>query len=153
MESITHSWYGKYTHVFRSDGRVVRARVQKIFVDRGSLLLRVSFAGHTKDMSPIAIAALQVMWINVDVVSDDADIDQTQDFQLPPECDFLGPLQIPNIPHDPMLASTILQVNHFITLTEPQEQIEPHQQQQQQQQPRPVRRRRARNRRVQYPDP
>lgn len=145
MESITHSWYGKYTHVFRSDGRVVRAQVQKIFVDRGSLLVRVAFAGHTKDVSPISIAALQVLWINVDVVSD---VETAQDFRVPPECDQLVPLQIPNIPHDPMLASTILQVNHFLTLSgeEPLPPPPPPQQH-------PVRHRRVRNRRAQFPGP
>lgn len=152
MESITHSWYGKYTHVFRSDGRVVRAQVQKIFVDRGSLLVRVAFAGHTKDVSPISIAALQVMWINVDVVSD---MEAAHDFRVPPECDQLVPLQIPNIPHDSMLASTILQVNHFLALSDADPPLSPPPppQQQQHQPNRPVRHRRVRNRRAQFPGP
>ena len=122
-----HSWYDSHAHVFRSDGRVVRATIKESVINDGGLMLKVLFIDKgvlkRKYVSPITIATLQVLWINVDVVSDIETEDSVHDndtFIPPMECDYLAKLSISGIQSDSTRAiisvvNTILQVTHGST--------------------------------------
>lgn len=122
----THSWYGKYAHVFRSDGRVVRSKVGPIVLDsRYGVSLSVSFQSkrkrQRKRVSPISVAALQVLWLNVDVVSDvdlSDDPMMDEDFVPPPECERLPDLQIVEPPSEFAEAcrAVEMQTNSFLQI-------------------------------------
>jgi hypothetical protein len=119
---MNHSWYGKCAHIFRTDGRVVRSTLEHLLVQDGAVYIHVKFIGengtiHTKDVSPIAIAALQILWMNVDVVSDvDIPDDEDAQFVPPPECERLPLLTVRCIPTSALLTSVVTQVNQFIQL-------------------------------------
>jgi hypothetical protein len=130
MLAYQHSWCGKYTHIFRTDGRVVRAKVGELVLDpsTGGFYFKTTFLDGTtprvKHVSPLTVAALQVMWSNVDVVSDlelPEDLDTVTCFEPPPECDRLSALVV--VPPEGVAAlgaalqSCVQQVNHFVTLT------------------------------------
>ena len=123
--NIRHSWYNKHAHIFRTDGRVVRATMKDIILDRGAVYMKTEFvddAGNSriKHMSPITVAALQVLWVNVDVVSDldlpdTDDVDVVTNFIPPRECDRLPSLHV-YMEKTPEIECMLLQVNMFITL-------------------------------------
>ena len=112
--------------MFRSDGRVVRVKIQELVSDQQHLCLKVLFLDRTKNkkkyMSPISIASLQVLWNNVDVVSDEElpdNIDTVTDFTPPRECDYLPLWVVPTSANHPLLESLVRETNHFITLSGP----------------------------------
>jgi hypothetical protein len=91
-----HSWYNKRTHIFRTDGRVVRAVLKELVFDVHGIYIKAQFSYNgrrcCKHVCPITVAALQVMWVNVDVVSDiefECD-DENGTFQAPPECEQIS---------------------------------------------------------------
>jgi hypothetical protein len=123
---MKHTWYNQYAHIFRTDGRVVRATLKELVIEGDAIYIKTEFIDHTgaiktKDTSPITIAALQVLWINVDVVSDvelPDDFDSVTDFTPPRECDRLPPLDV-FIDKTPGMNCLLLQVNHFVGLSTP----------------------------------
>jgi hypothetical protein len=128
MSGINHTWFNKSAHVFRTDGRVVRAIMKELFMEGDAIYIKTDFFDprhgtgiQTKDLSPITIAALQVMWVNVDVVSDmefPEDMDSVTNFVPPRECDRLPPLDV-YTNKTPALKSLLIQVNHFIDISTP----------------------------------
>jgi hypothetical protein len=124
MESVRHTWYKKNAHIFRTDGRVVRATLQQLVLERGAIYIKAEFVDSngvikTKDVSPITVACLQVLWENVDVVSDmdiPTDVEETTNFEPPPECDKLPPLEVFFVKTPEMLCM-LLQVNHFVSMS------------------------------------
>ena len=126
MTTILHNWYNKHTHMFRSDGRVVRVNIQELVSDQNHFCLKVLFLANKKNkkkyMSPISIASLQVLWNNIDVVSDEElpdNIDTVTDFIPPRECDHLPLWVVTNSANHPVLESLVRETNHFITLSSP----------------------------------
>jgi hypothetical protein len=125
MKIIHHTWYNKHAHIFRTDGRVVRAVLKQLVVEDNAIYIQVSFLDKgrttkTKLTSPITVAALQIMWMNVDVVSDvdvpdgiDGDMDT---FVPPPECDRLPPLEIRGVQITSEMKCLLVQINHFLRL-------------------------------------
>lgn len=88
---ISHSWSNKTVHIFRSDGRVVRAKVGHLLFQDHGLYMRLRFRDGSKFqklVSPTMIATVHMFWINVDVVSDvdldDLDGDESK-FEVPQE--------------------------------------------------------------------
>lgn len=124
MTPPQHTWYNKHAHIFRSDGRIVRATLKEFVFDRGAIYIKTEFMDgqgilRTKDTSPITIAALQVLWVNVDVVSDvelPEDFETVTDFIAPRECDRLPSLTI-STEKTPALTCMLMQVNHFLGLS------------------------------------
>ena len=101
MDTTKHSWYNMHAHIFRTDGRVVRAKLQDIVMENGGIYIAAHFTEKGKNkykhVSPITIAALQLLWINVDVVSDvelPDDIENSTNFIPPKECDRLPRLEM-----------------------------------------------------------
>jgi hypothetical protein len=97
-----HSWYGKHVHIFRSCGRVVRSTIKHLTVEDHGVYVRVEFLDKgkwkTKDVSAVCIAAVQVLWLNVDIVSDmegSGEEDYDMLFEAAPiECDRLPDLSV-----------------------------------------------------------
>ena len=126
MESVEHTWYQKHAHIFRTDGRVVRATVLQLVLEHGAIYLKVEFLDthgvrKTKDVSPLTVACLQILWENVDVVSDmelPDDMEQVTDFVPPRECDHLPALAVSFV-QTPAMKCMLLQVNHFVALSSP----------------------------------
>jgi hypothetical protein len=124
MNLTNHTWYNKHAHIFRKDGRVVRALLKQLVIEKGGIYLTVSFVDRgqcikTKQTSAITVAALQVLWMNVDVVSDVESLTETDDidtFIPPPECDRLPPLEIWGIPSTSNMSCLLMQVNNFLRL-------------------------------------
>lgn len=87
LETIDHSWYNILTHCLRSDGTVTRARLKELVFFPHGIMIRASMSGQHvhKDVDPTCIAFLQVMWLNVDVVSDDDTVPTSSDY-VPEEC-------------------------------------------------------------------
>jgi hypothetical protein len=85
LETIDHSWYNVVTHCLRSDGSVTRAKLKELVFFPHGIMIRVSMTGRNahKDVDPTCVAFLQVMWLNVDVVSDDEVTDKEY---APEEC-------------------------------------------------------------------
>ena len=105
MESVEHTWYQKHAHIFRTDGRVVRATLLQLVLEHGAIYIKAEFLDthgvhKTKDVSPITVACLHILWENVDVVSDmelpEEDAEQRTDFVPPGECDHFQALCIIN---------------------------------------------------------
>ena len=129
VQTYQHSWCDKHAHIFRTDGRVVRAKVGELVLDTstGGFYLKTTFLEGTtrrvKHVSPLTVAALQVLWSNVDVVSDvdlPEDLDTVTCFDPPPECDRLPAFVVvppSDTPLGAALQSCVEQVNHFVTLT------------------------------------
>jgi hypothetical protein len=126
MESTKHTWYGKQSHIFRTDGRVVRATLKQLVLERGAIYIKTEFVDNkgvlkTKDVSPITVASLQVLWENVDVVSDvelPDDVESVTDFLPPLESEHLPVLEVSFV-QTPEMKCLLLQVNHFIGLPTP----------------------------------
>ena len=85
FETIDHSWYNLVTHCLRSNGTVTRAKLKELVFFPHGIMIRVSMTGRNaqKDVDPTCIAFLQVMWLNVDVVSDD---EVPEKSYVPEEC-------------------------------------------------------------------
>jgi hypothetical protein len=125
MESVKHTWYNKHAHIFRTDGRVVRATLKQIvIINESAIYIKAEFVDdkgktRSKEVSPLTIAALQVLWENVDVVSDvelPEDLENETSFIPPRECDrlpVLGVSYVPCIPTKCML----IEVNHFMVMS------------------------------------
>jgi hypothetical protein len=121
-----HTWFNKHAHIFRTDGRVVRATMKEIVLERDAIYIRTEFLDDTgmiktKDTSPITVAALQVLWVNVDVVSDmelPDDFDIVTNFVPPRECDRLPPLDV-YMNKTPAMKCMLLQVDHFLGVSTP----------------------------------
>jgi hypothetical protein len=150
MESTKHTWYNKHAHIFRSDGRVVRATLkQLVIIHKSAIYIKAEFVDdhgkiRTKDVSPVTVAALQVLWENVDVVSDvelPEDLDNETNFIAPRECDHLPILDVSYVPCIPTKCM-LLEVNHFMAMTTITMPMPPPPK------PRPFRRRSARRRTV-----
>ena len=118
-----HSWYGRRAHVFRTDGRVVRATLGRLYFGPEGVHLAAEFQDAqksiTKHVSPVCVAAVQNLWLNVDVVSDvelpDEDADHTS-FRAPQECERLPTLAVhdPAADHVRVLRSIVVQTNHVL---------------------------------------
>lgn len=72
-----HSWFNGTCHICRSGGKLVRGVIKELIVrhSRG-VVLRVIFVNEdnkikSKLTSPFNLAALQVMWMDTSIVSDD----------------------------------------------------------------------------------
>jgi len=123
MHITEHSWKDKYTHIFRTDGRVVRATLRHLVFEQGQVYVHAEFwdkgRRKTKEVSPITIAALQVFWVNVDVVSDVDVVDDLSAFVPPPDCDRLPNLQVSVVPalDTSHLRCLLLSVNTFLALS------------------------------------
>lgn len=94
-----HSWYGKHAHVYRSNGKLQRARIGELVVDEKSVLLTMTYTTRgggdktkTKTMSPCAVLLLEERWHNNTVVTDD-DPDTDDDIGSA-EIVSLGPLKL-----------------------------------------------------------
>lgn len=101
MNTTRHTWYDLHAHIFRTDGRVVRANLREIVIENGGVYIAAHFTEKGKKkykhVSPITIAALQLLWINIDVVSDvelPDDIENSTTFIPPKECDRLPSLDL-----------------------------------------------------------
>lgn len=73
LHSIDHSWYSQIVHIFRSDGRIIRAKVGALSFQEGGIYMRLRFrdgSSFQKLVSPLMIASVHIFWLNVDVVSD-----------------------------------------------------------------------------------
>jgi len=99
LEIREHSWSGYPVHVGRSDGSIRRGVVGNLVVMReGFVVVRVRFRdsqGHKKMklLSPVALIAWQILWMNRDIVSD---VDDTDDEETNPgdtEREFTGDIQ------------------------------------------------------------
>lgn len=84
-----HSWNGLMTHVFRSDGRIYRARIGNLHFQKYCICFTVCMRGvHKpvyKHVLPLEIAGIDVLWSNIDVLSDQESVD-VDEFNLPVEC-------------------------------------------------------------------
>ena len=125
MESINHTWYNKHAHIFRTDGRVVRATLKQLVILNGcAIYIRAEFVDEkgdtrSKDVSPVAVAALQVLWENVDVVSDvdlPDDLENETSFIPPRECDRLPVLEVSYVHCNPTKCM-LIEVNHFMVMS------------------------------------
>lgn len=91
--TCNHSWYNKYTHMFRNNGKIVRGQIKELVFDEHNILFKIVFRDRNqqknKHVSPITIATLQVLWLNVDIVSD-VELPDDTSFYVPPECDELS---------------------------------------------------------------
>ena len=122
MDSVQHSWYDKNAHVFRTDGRIVRAALKQLVFSGDAIYIRVQFMENgivrCKDVSLLMIASLQVLWVNVDVVSDvelPEDIEDVTDFIPPVECDRLPPFRV-FTEKTRAMQSLIIYVNLFLDI-------------------------------------
>jgi hypothetical protein len=123
MESVKHTWYNKNAHIFRTDGRVVRAKLKQLVLERGAIYIRAEFVDSngilkSKDVSPITVACLQILWENVDVVSDvelPMDMEHVTNFEPPPERDQLPELDVTFV-KTPEMKCMLIQVNHFVVV-------------------------------------
>ena len=118
---MQHSWSNLHAHIFRTDGRVWRAMLRHAVLDDGVLYIYTEFTdqGQKKHklVSPIAIAALQVFWVNVDVVSDVEGQETPEPFTPPPDCD-----RLPTLTMETSTAGILSQIsatNTFVTMTTP----------------------------------
>ena len=78
MTEITeHSWNNITAHVLRKNGTIVRATLGSIIYRPNYIGVRVFFRDSgqrkTKLVSPLSLVALQMFWLNRDIVSDDED--------------------------------------------------------------------------------
>ena len=88
-----HVWYDKHAHIFRHNGRIIRAQIKELVFDDHRIYFKVVFKDKDKEknkhVGPVYIATLQVLWLNVDIVSDTELSDDDASFYVPPECDQL----------------------------------------------------------------
>ena len=122
--NTNHSWYDKHAHIFRTDGRVVRATLGELVESPSGIYIKATFLheqhSRIKHVSPLTVAALQVMWVNVDVVSDvelPDDLDSVTDFVAPRECDRLPLLVVTQSKLSDAMQNCVQHVNHFVKLT------------------------------------
>lgn len=52
MESTKHTWYGKQSHIFRTDGRVVRATLKQLVLERGAIYIKTEFVDNKGVLKP-----------------------------------------------------------------------------------------------------
>ena len=125
MESNKHTWYNLHAHIFRSDSRCIRATLkQLVIINKSAIYIKAEFLDDhgkicTKDMSPVTVAALQVLWENVDVVSDvelPDDLENETNFVAPRECDRLPILEVSYVPCT-ATKCMLLEVNHFMGMS------------------------------------
>jgi hypothetical protein len=115
-----HSWLNLSVHIFRTDGRVWRARIGHAILDDGVVALQAEFKDEGKKKKklvlPSSIAALQVLWVNVDVVSEDEGPETT--FNPTRECD-----RLPRLTVETKLSAAngaqLAAANTFVTMTTP----------------------------------
>jgi hypothetical protein len=124
---MQHSWSNLHAHIFRSDGRVWRASLRHAVIDEGVLSIYTEFTDNGRKkhklVSPITIAALQVFWVNVDVVSDDEGQEETAPFTPPRDCD-----RLPTLTMETTAAGVLSQMsaaNTFVTMTTPETRRKP----------------------------
>ena len=110
-----HSWYDKRTHILRSDGRVVRATLKELVITGDTVLVKAAFTDggvvKQKHVDLPTIAALQVCWMNIDVVSDveiPEDDGVSTNFDVPLECERLPCISI----HRKLLTAAVQSVLH-----------------------------------------
>ena len=94
-----HSWFGKYSHVVRSDGCVHRCTIGRLSVSEdGQVGVELLFRENSKQLrklvSPMFVAAVRMLWINRDIVSEDDAHDQTVDEQQQPSDRSLPELRL-----------------------------------------------------------
>lgn len=94
-----HSWNGITTHILRSNGKVFRAKLGSITLKPHGIYIHVSFIHKNKPKSKevdlLSIPFLHLLWLNVDVVSDnetsESDIDLRYIEQITTECSRVLP--------------------------------------------------------------
>ena len=95
---VGHSWVGVIAHIPRTNGSIIRARLGNIEIRPYHIGVRVHFRSKnrakTKLVSPLSIVALQVLWLNRDVVSDaECEKDDIYNHAI----DILPPLRVPTV--------------------------------------------------------
>lgn len=89
---VSHSWYGCHTHILRSDGKLERSTIGAVVFCPSGIYVSVSFKDKhhktvNKHVSLPSILLLNILWTNIDIVSDtDLDMSEDIDFVPPPEC-------------------------------------------------------------------
>lgn len=72
-----HTWHGCTAHLLRTDGRLVRCTINDIIFDSYGIYARVKFLDgkcmKTKDVSLLMLLSLQILWLQVDIMSDEED--------------------------------------------------------------------------------
>jgi hypothetical protein len=116
-----HSWFNKYIHVFRNNGKIIRSQVKELIFDDYGIYFKVQFmAGKStkyKHVSPLSIAVLHVLWINVDIVSDVELSNDDDSFYVPPECDqLIANFELTDDNEKNMLTATQTEALNSITL-------------------------------------
>ena len=107
--SNLHSWFGKSSHVVRADGRVLRARIGRVTVSVDKqvgvdLLFRDQHKALRKTVSPMFIAALRILWLNRDIVSEEEEDDKDDDDATLPTEGGAAPLShIPDFTLPPLI--------------------------------------------------
>lgn len=120
-ELTNHNWYNHIVHIVRARKRVVRARVKQLNVKGDNILLLVEWRERTriktKTVTPVALLALQIMWLNNDIVSDDSGSDSPEvvttplpKFLVDPEDPYLRRL---NLQQQKSLRHTVREVNQL----------------------------------------
>lgn len=96
----SHSWYGLHTHILRSDGKLERSKIGNIVFCPSGLYVSVSYKDHLKQtankhVSLQSVILLNILWTNVDIVSDtELLIVDDKEFVPPPECSQLPILTV-----------------------------------------------------------
>lgn len=123
-----HTWREAVVHILRPNSRVLRGRVGHCMVTtEGSVAMEVVFVEHGKVkkklVSPIALASMQLLWLNNDVVSEE---DEPNTKAIEPLVETLPPLSCLNAALMPVntqeaLRWTFAQTNLLLGLRFPDE--------------------------------
>jgi hypothetical protein len=77
---IRHSWFNLHVHIPRSNNTFVRAILHELVFMPYGVYVRARFGcgrtWKTKEVQPIVIACIHMLWLKVDIVSDDDATDE-----------------------------------------------------------------------------
>ena len=90
-ETINHTWYNLTGHIYRSNNRIIRVKIQALCVDEDTgINMKVTFVENKKPkkklISPITLAAMHIMWLDNIVVSDDEVVTDDEQTYDTPKC-------------------------------------------------------------------
>lgn len=109
-----HSWVGLGMHMVRKTGAVVRVTVGPLWVEPSRVVLATSWHERgrkkVKVGSPVLLAALHLLWVGRDVVSEKSD-SETPPRLLAPTCQYVLPAwEVPEAHAYPSVAHAVKEV-------------------------------------------
>lgn len=109
-----HSWVGLGMHMVRKSGAVVRVTVGPVWVEPSRVVIATSWyekgRKKLKVGSPVLLAALHLLWVGRDVLSENSD-SETRPTLLPPTCQYNLPAwEVPHADRHPALAHAVKEV-------------------------------------------